>query len=132
MKGRQEMGLLGADSGLPAGALVALIVLGVVELGLVVYCIVDIVRRPAVLGGHKWLWIVLVLVFNLVGSIVYLAVGREQPAAAEPARAGDLDARSRTESAADLLYGPAAAPAPAPGDAAPAGGAPPATGDGPA
>ena len=77
------MGLLGADSGLPAGALVALIVLGVVELGLVVYCIIDIVRRPAVLGGHKWLWIVLVLVFNLVGSIVYLAVGREQPAAAE-------------------------------------------------
>jgi hypothetical protein len=102
------MGLLGADSGLPAGALIALIVLGVVEIGLVVYCIIDIVRRPAVLGGHKWLWIFLVLVFNLVGSIVYLAVGREQPAAEEPARAGDLDARSRTESAADLLYGPAA------------------------
>ncbi len=101
------MGLLGADVVLPTGALVAVIVLGVVELCLVVFCIVDIVRRPAVLGGRKWVWIVLVILFNLVGSIIYLAIGREQPPAPEPAPAGDPDAHSRTQAAADLLYGPA-------------------------
>jgi hypothetical protein len=91
---------------LPPGALAAVIVLGIVDVCLAVFCIVDIVRRPAVLGGHKWLWILLVLLFTLPGSIIYLAIGREQPPAPEPARGGDLDARSRTERAADLLYGP--------------------------
>ena len=103
-------GLVGADVVLPSGALVALIVLAVVELGLAAFCIVDIVRRPAVLGGRKWVWIVLVVLFSLVGSIVYLAVGREQPPAPEPAPPGDADARSRTQAAADLLYGPAPSP----------------------
>jgi hypothetical protein len=101
------MGLLGADVVLPRGALLAVIVLGVLELCLVVFCIVDIVRRPAVLGGRKWVWIVLVILFNLVGSIIYLAIGRERPPAREPEPAGDPDAHSRTQAAADLLYGPA-------------------------
>ena len=101
---------LGADVVLPSGALVAVIVLGVVELCLVVFCIVDIVRRPAVLGGRKWAWVVLVLLFNFVGSIIYLAIGRVQPPAPEPAPAGDVNARSRTQTAADLLYGPAPSP----------------------
>ena len=90
------------------GALVALVVLGIVELGLVIYCIVDIVRRPAVAGGHKWVWIVIVVLFNLIGSIIYLAVGRAQPEAAE-VRADpepETAARGRAAAAADLLYGP--------------------------
>jgi len=90
------------------GALVALVVLGVVELGLAIYCIVDIVRRPAVAGGHKWIWIVIVALFNLIGSIVYLAVGRAQPEATE-VRADpqpEAAARSKAAAAADLLYGP--------------------------
>ena len=90
------------------GALVPLVVLGIVELGLAIYCIVDIVRRPAVAGGHKWVWIVIVALFNLIGSIVYLAVGRAQPQAAEmradPGPEGA--ARGRAAVAADLLYGP--------------------------
>jgi hypothetical protein len=98
------------------GALIALVVLGIVELGLVIFCIVDIVRRPAVTGGHKWVWIVLVLLFNLIGSILYLAIGRAQPPAAETRADPDPEAaaRGRAAAAADLLYGPAgAADAPA-------------------
>jgi hypothetical protein len=90
------------------GALVALVALGIVELGLAIYSIVDIVRRPAVTGGHKWVWIVIVAVFNLIGSIIYLAVGRAQPEAAE-LRADpepEAAARGRAAAAADLLYGP--------------------------
>jgi hypothetical protein len=92
------------------GALVALVVLGIVELGLAIYCIVDIVRRPAVAGGHKWVWIVIVALFNLIGSIIYLAVGRAQPEASE-VRADpepEAAARGKAASAADLLYGPPA------------------------
>ena len=90
------------------GALVALVVLGVVELGLAVYCIVDIVRRPAVAGGHKWVWIVIVALFNLIGSIIYLAVGRAQPEAAEVRTDPEPEAaaRGKAAAAADLLYGP--------------------------
>jgi len=102
-------GLLAAQVTLPTGALlVAVVVLVVVQLALVVFCIVDIVRRPAVLGGRKWVWIVFILFFNLIGSIVYLAVGRVPPPAAEETRdEPEAMARSRAASAADLLYGPA-------------------------
>jgi len=90
------------------GALIALVVLGIVELGLAIYCIVDIVRRPAVTGGHKWVWIVIVAVFNLIGSIIYLAAGRAQPEAAEVRAEPEPEAaaRGRAAAAADLLYGP--------------------------
>jgi hypothetical protein len=90
------------------GALVALVALGIVELGLAIYCIVDIVRRPAVAGGRKWVWIVIVALFNLIGSIIYLAIGRAQPEAAE-ARADpepEAAARGKAAAAAELLYGP--------------------------
>ena len=105
-------GLLAAEMNLPAGALAAVVVLAVVEIGLAVFCIVDIVRRPAVLGGRKWLWIVLVLLFGLAGPIIYLAVGRvPPPAAAETRDEPETTTRTRAESAADLLYGPAGSPA---------------------
>jgi hypothetical protein len=97
--------LFAQDVTIPSGALVALIVLGVIEVALAVFCIIDIVRRPAVTGDRKWVWIVIVVLFSLIGSIIYLAVGRapapapEPPAAAHPT--GD-----RAATAADLLYGP--------------------------
>jgi Phospholipase_D-nuclease N-terminal len=98
--------LVAADVIIPTGAMVALVALGLVELALVVFCIIDIVRRPAVLGDRKWVWIVIVALFNLVGSIIYLAIGRVQPPPpethAEPGAAG-----GRVAAAADILYGPA-------------------------
>jgi hypothetical protein len=98
--------LVAADVVIPSGALIALIALGLVELALVVFCIVDIVRRPAVLGGRKWVWIVVVLLFNLMGSIIYLAIGRGQPPPPEP-RAETGATAGRVAAAADILYGPA-------------------------
>ena len=95
-----------ADVIIPSGALVALIVIGVIELALAVFCIVDIVRRPAVLGDRKWVWIVIVALFNLVGAIIYLAVGRVQPPPIET-HAQPGAAAGRVAAAADILYGPA-------------------------
>ena len=94
------------------------IVLGIVEVALVGFCIIDIVRRPAVLGDRKWLWIVLVVLFTLPGSIIYLAVGRVTAPAAEARDDADADARPRADAAADALYAPAAeAPAATAADA---------------
>lgn len=96
---------LAAESSLSGGALAAVVVILLIELVLVVVSLIDIIRRPAVLGGHKWVWVVVVLVFNLIGPIIYLAIGRVAP----PAQEVPLDAdatRDRAAGAADLLYGP--------------------------
>jgi ABC-2 type transport system ATP-binding protein len=93
-----------AETTLPPGALVALIVLGVAEVGLVVFCLVDLVRRQAVLGGRKWVWALLILLFAIPGSIIYLAVGREAAPAAEQADENGADARPRADAAATALY----------------------------
>jgi hypothetical protein len=98
--------LVAADVVIPTGAMVALVALGLVELALVVFCVIDIVRRPAVLGERKWIWIVIVLLFNLIGSIIYLAIGRAQPPPPEP-RAEAGATAGRVAAAADILYGPA-------------------------
>ena len=98
--------LVAADVIIPTGAMVALVALGLVELALVVFCIIDIVRRPAVLGDRKWVWIVIVALFNLVGSIIYLAIGRVQPPPPETHAEPDATG-GRVAAAADILYGPA-------------------------
>ncbi|HTX69350.1 MAG TPA: ATP-binding cassette domain-containing protein [Thermoleophilia bacterium] len=99
----------------------AVVIVVVVELALAVFCIVDIVRRPAVLGGRKWLWVLLIVLFTLPGSIIYIAVGRVPAPAEETPENGDT--LPRAAAAASSLYGQPAMPArpeavPAPAHAA--------------
>ena len=90
-----------AQTTLPPGALVAVIVLAVVEVALAVFCIVDLVRRPAVLGDRKWLWALLIVFFTLPGSIIYLAIGRVRPRRRSPRRrATRVPTRGRRAAAA--------------------------------
>jgi hypothetical protein len=99
--------LAGAINGLSTGTIVALVLLGLVELGLMIWAVIDIIRRPAVLWGQKWIWLVIVILFGLVGPLVYLAVGRVQSPVPESA----VDTTPMTDRAgqtADLLYGPRA------------------------
>jgi ABC-2 type transport system ATP-binding protein len=99
--------------------MVAAVVLAVLEVALAASCIVDIVRRPAVLGDRKWLWVLLVVLFALPGSIIYLAVGRVPAPAPEAPKNGGATL-PRATAATTALYGrPAAA-----GEAAQPGGAP--------
>ena len=95
---------IASDVGPSGAVLLPLIAFGVVELALIVFCIVDIVRRPVVLGGRKWVWVVVVVVFSLIGCIVYLAIGRAQPPVSEE-RAEPISSGSRTAAAMDILYG---------------------------
>jgi hypothetical protein len=108
-----------ADTTLSGGVIAAVIALALIALALVTAAIVDIVRRPAVLGGQKWVWILVVLLFDLIGPIVYFAIGRVAPPAADDDEEGPQGATSdRAAAAADLLYGPGAA-GPGQGDETP-------------
>jgi hypothetical protein len=91
---------------LPAGVLVALVVLGIAEVALDAIALISLARRPreAVVFGNKWIWVAIILVINPIGAIVYLAIGR---AAAEPVEPAPPSAKTATSptSIADALYG---------------------------
>lgn len=86
-------------------AVVALCVLAVVEVILDVIAMVDLYRRPAadVVFGNKWIWVVIVLLVNTVGAIVYLVVARKPAILPEGATALP---QVRSQDIADALYGP--------------------------
>jgi Phospholipase_D-nuclease N-terminal len=97
--------LVGAIHGLSTGVIVALVLLALVELGLMVWSVLDIVQRPAVLWGQKWIWLVIVILVGIIGPLVYFAVGRVQPPVPETL-VDTVPVTDRATHAADLLYGP--------------------------
>ena len=48
-----------------------------IELGLMVAALVDVIRREKT-KGPKWVWIIVVVVFNLLGPIAYFIFGRDE------------------------------------------------------
>ncbi len=48
----------------------------IIELGLLVFALVDIFRRPRTLGP-KWVWVLVSLV-GIIGPIIYFIVGRKE------------------------------------------------------
>ncbi|MDO8972144.1 MAG: PLD nuclease N-terminal domain-containing protein [Saprospiraceae bacterium] len=52
-----------------------LIPLLVIQLGLMVFCLMDLARREKT-KGPKWLWAVLIVFGQLLGPVVYLIFGR--------------------------------------------------------
>ncbi|WP_029289835.1 PLD nuclease N-terminal domain-containing protein [Cellulomonas sp. HZM] len=59
-------------------------------IGLVVYCVIDIVRSDdhERLGVHRALWVLLVVLIPLIGSIVWIAVSWAQRSSQRPQAAG--------------------------------------------
>lgn len=55
-----------------------LIPLFLLELGLMVFALVDCVRRQRVRGDNKVVWILIIVLVNFIGPIVYLAAGRKE------------------------------------------------------
>ena len=49
----------------------------VIQLGLMVYALIDLVRRERVKHLPKWLWLLIILLGELVGPLIYLVAGRE-------------------------------------------------------
>jgi hypothetical protein len=48
----------------------------VIQLGLMVTALVDLVRRPQT-RGPKWAWALAILLINFIGPIVYFVAGRK-------------------------------------------------------
>lgn len=92
-------------AGLPVAARVAVIALGVLQLTLQVFALIDLSRRRNVLGDRKWVWALVASLGGLGGAVVYLAVGRAVPPKVLPGDepgAGTEGARRR---ALDTLFG---------------------------
>lgn len=49
----------------------------VLQLALLVFALVDLVRRPKV-NGPKWLWVIIIVLINIIGPIAYFLVGRQE------------------------------------------------------
>ena len=115
----QSVQLIAATEMSPA-LFALLVVLVVVELGLLAWALVDLYRRPSsqVNGGSKIPWLILCLLLQIIGPVVYLAAGRVRPApAAETSSSGAAVppplAAPRTETSAvveALFAGPTAGP----------------------
>jgi len=49
----------------------------ILELGLMVAALIDLIKREKT-KGPKWVWILVIVFVNLFGPIVYFLVGREE------------------------------------------------------
>ena len=89
---------------LPTAGLVAIGVGIVVQLGLQVSALVDVVKRPADrLTLPKWAWAAIIVLGEILGPIIYFVAGRRPAPVAEAS--SQRSAATRAESAADALYG---------------------------
>lgn len=50
----------------------------IIEIGLLVISLVDLIRRENVKHLPKWAWAVIIIVINFIGPIAYLIIGREE------------------------------------------------------
>lgn len=49
-----------------------------IEIGLLVWAIVDLVKRERVRGGNKLIWALIIIFVSTLGPIIYLVWGREE------------------------------------------------------
>ena len=49
----------------------------ILELALMAAALIDLVRREKT-KGPKWMWILIIVLVNLFGPIVYFLIGREE------------------------------------------------------
>lgn len=54
-----------------------LIPLFLIQLGLMITALVDLIKREKT-KGPKWLWIIIVVFVNIIGPIIYFVIAREE------------------------------------------------------
>ncbi len=47
----------------------------VLQLGLMIFALLDLARRPST-NGPRWVWAGIIIVINIIGPIAYLLIGR--------------------------------------------------------
>lgn len=92
----------------PVSLQVALSLLLLINLSLDIWALVDLVKRPVVLGGRKWVWALVIVFVSTFGALLYLVLGRSVPTETiehRPAPEGPSQTE-RAKRAVDVLYGP--------------------------
>lgn len=60
------------------GLIIAVVVpLLLIQVGLIVWALVDLTKRDRVRGGSKLVWVLVIVLIEFIGPILYLAWGRE-------------------------------------------------------
>ena len=54
-----------------------LIPLLLLQLGLAIFCLIDLARRNKT-RGPKWMWAIIIILGELIGPLVYLLIGRQE------------------------------------------------------
>ena len=54
-----------------------LIPLFLIQVGLMIAALVDLLKREKT-KGPKWVWILIVVFVNMIGPIIYFVIGREE------------------------------------------------------
>lgn len=54
-----------------------LIPLFLIQLGLMIAALIDLIKREKT-KGPKWVWILIVVFVNMIGPIIYFVIGREE------------------------------------------------------
>lgn len=57
--------------------LLLLIPIVLIQLALMIIALLDLIRRDRT-NGPKWVWVLVIVLFNLIGPVVYLVIGREE------------------------------------------------------
>lgn len=98
-----------ALSEFPLWVWVAIGLLSLVQLAVEITALVVLVRTPVerLVLGKKWPWVLLILLVNLIGAIVFLAAGRKPAPAVDPlAVQAPMPVSGQTGAdLADALYG---------------------------
>lgn len=55
--------------------LLALLPIFVIQLGLMIFALTDLIKNPKP-NGPKWMWGIVIVVINIIGPILYLVIGR--------------------------------------------------------
>ncbi len=61
-----------------ASLLAVLLPLILIEVGLLVWAVIDLVKREHVRGGNKLIWALVIIFISTLGPILYLVWGREE------------------------------------------------------
>lgn len=67
----------GLISGIGMGLVLAIVTLSVIQIVLLVVAIISIMKKN-VPSGDKILWLLIVLLINIIGPIIYFAVGNSK------------------------------------------------------
>jgi hypothetical protein len=60
------------------GMLPFLIPLFLLQIGLLVFALLDVIKRKRVRGNNKIIWILIIVLVEIIGPIIYLAIGRQE------------------------------------------------------